>query len=99
MNIEVIEERANPLLNRKEIEAVIVYESGTPRRDEVREEVAKRYNVEKERVIIEKMESLFGANKARAHIHIYDSVEYARRYERRHVLRRHGLLEEVKQAG
>jgi small subunit ribosomal protein S24e len=94
MNLEVIDDRMNPLLNRREIEVVVIYESGTPKREEVREEIAKRYNVERERVIIEKMESLFGAKKARAHVHIYDSVEYVKKYERKH-----GLLEEVKQAG
>ena len=99
MNIEVIEDRVNPLLSRREVEAIIIYESGTPKREEVREEVAKKYNVEKERVIVEKMESLFGAKKARAHIHIYDSIEYAKKYERKHILKKHGLLEEVKQAG
>jgi len=99
MNIEVIEDRVNPLLSRREVEVIIIYESGTPKREEVREEVAKKYNVEKERVIVEKMESLFGARKARAHIHIYDSIEYAKKYERKHILKKHGLLEEVKQAG
>jgi small subunit ribosomal protein S24e len=99
MNLEIIEDRKNPLLGRREIEAIIIYESGTPKRDEVREEVAKRYNVEKERVIIEKMESLFGTKKARAHIHIYDSAGYVKMYERKHILKKHGLLEEVKQAG
>ncbi|MCF3653340.1 MAG: 30S ribosomal protein S24e [Aigarchaeota archaeon] len=99
MNLEIIKDRKNPLLGRREIEAIIIYESGTPKRDEVREEIAKRYNVEKERVIIEKMESLFGTRKARAHIHIYDSVEYAKMYERKQILKKHGLLVEVKQAG
>ncbi len=99
MNLEIIEDRKNPLLSRREIEAIIIYELGTPKREEVREEIAKKYNVEKERVIIEKMESLFGARKARAHIHIYDSAEYAKMYERKHILKKHGLLVEVKQAG
>ena len=99
MNLEIIEDRKNPLLGRREIEVIIIYESGTPKREEVREEIAKRYNVEKERVIIEKMESLFGAKKARVHIHIYDSAEYAKMYERKHILKKHGLLVEVKQAG
>lgn len=99
MNIEVMRERRNPLLNRRELDLMIAYESGTPKRDEVREEVSKKFGVEKDRIIIEKMESIFGANKAIAHVHIYDTVEHAKKYERRHILRRHGLLEEVKQAG
>ena len=99
MNLEVIQDRKNPLLNRRELDIIIAYESGTPKRDEVREEISKKFEVEKDRIIIEKMESLFGANKAKAHVHIYDTVEHAKKYERRHILKRHGLLEEVKQAG
>jgi len=46
------------------------------------------------------MESLFGTRSARAHVHIYDTVEDAKRYERKHILRRHGLImEEAKQVG
>jgi len=99
MNIEVIQDRKNPLLNRRELDLIITYESGTPKRDEVREEISKKFGVEKDRIIVEKMESLFGANKAKAHVHIYDTAEHAKRYERKHILRRHGLLEEVKQTG
>jgi len=99
MNLEIIQDRRNPLLNRRELDIIIIYESGTPKRDEVREEISKKLEVEKDRIIIEKMESLFGANKAKAHVHVYDTPEHAKRYERRHILRRHGLLEEVKQAG
>lgn len=100
MNLEIIQERNNPLLSRKELDLLIVYESSTPKRDEVRKAIAEKYGVEVERVIIEKMVSLFGARKARAHVHIYDTVEDAKKYERKHILRRHGLLEqEVKQVG
>jgi len=42
---------------------------------------------------------MFGMLKARAHIHIYDTVEDAKMYERRHILKRHGLLEEVEESG
>ena len=58
-----------------------------------------RDRVEVERVIVEKLESMFGALKAKAHIHIYETVEDAKRIERRHILRRHGLLEEVGKTG
>ena len=50
-------------------------------------------------MIVEKLESMFGMLKAKAHVHIYDTVEDAKRIERKHILRRHGLLEEVGKAG
>ena len=100
MKIEIVQDRDNPLLNRKELDIIITYESGTPKRDEVREELSKMLGAEKERIIIEKMESIFGLNKAKAHVHVYETAEHAKRYERKHILRRHGLLEEeVKQTG
>ncbi|MCD6126438.1 MAG: 30S ribosomal protein S24e [Thaumarchaeota archaeon] len=99
MNIEVRRDWMNKLLNRRELDLIISYESGTPRRDEVRKLIAEKYGVEIERVIVEKLESMFGTLKAKAHIHIYDTVEDAKRIERKHILRRHGLLEEVKKTG
>ncbi|MCD6341811.1 MAG: 30S ribosomal protein S24e [Thaumarchaeota archaeon] len=100
MNIEVIQDRKNPLLNRRELDLLIAYESSTPKREDVRNALSEKYGVEAERIIVEKMESLFGTNKARAHVHIYDTVDDAKKYERKHILRRHGLLaEEVKKVG
>ncbi len=100
MNIEVIQDRKNPLLNRRELDLTIHYESSTPKREDVRKALSEKYGVEVERIIIEKMESLFGTKKARAHVHIYDTIEDAKRYERKHILKRHGLImEEAKQVG
>ena len=99
MNIEIKRDWMNKLLNRRELDLIISYESSTPRRDEVRKLIAEKYGVEVERVIVEKLESMFGALKAKAHIHIYETVEDAKRIERRHILRRHGLLEEVGKTG
>jgi len=99
LNIEVKRDWMNKLLNRRELDLIISYESSTPRRDEVRKLIAEKYGVEVERVIVEKLESMFGALKAKAHIHIYETVEDAKRIERRHILRRHGLLEEVGKTG
>lgn len=96
MNFEVIQDRKNPLLNRRELDLLISYESSTPKRDEVRKMLSEKYGVEVERIIIEKMESIFGTRKAKAHIHIYDTVNDVKKYERRHVLKRHGLVAEAK---
>ncbi len=96
---EVKRDWFNKLLNRRELELIIEYESSTPRREEVREFVAKKYGAEKERIIVEKLESLFGTLKAKAHIHIYERPEDALAYERRHILKRHGLIQEAEQSG
>lgn len=99
MNLEIIQDRKNPLLNRRELDLLIHYEVSTPKRDDLRKYLAEKYGVEVERIIIEKMESIFGTRKARAHVHIYDTVEDAKKFERKHVLRRHGLIAEAKKVG
>ncbi len=97
---EVRRDWVNKLLKRRELELIIGYESSTPKRDEVRKFIADKYGVDLQKVIVEKLESLFGTLKAKAHIHIYETIEDAKRFERRHILKRHGLLEEeVKQGG
>lgn len=99
MNLEIIQDKKNPLLKRRELDLLIYYESSTPRRDDLRRALSEKYGVEIERIVVEKMESLFGARKMRAHVHIYDATEHAKRFERKHILNRHGLIAEVKRAG
>ncbi|MEM1584202.1 MAG: hypothetical protein QXF28_05890 [Nitrososphaerota archaeon] len=94
MKIEKIErDLYNKLLNRRELELIVSYESSTPKREEVREFVSERFDASIERVIVELIESVFGSRKARIHVHIYDDLEDARRFERRHVLKKHELIE------
>lgn len=98
--LEVKRDWYNKLLKRRELELIIGYESSTPKRDEVRKMISEQYDAPVERIIVEKLESLFGTLKARAHIHIYDNLEDAKRFERPHILKRHGLIEaEVKKGG
>jgi len=40
----------------------------------------------------EEIKSIFGSQKARIHAHIYDDVEYAKRFERKNVLKKHALI-------
>ena len=97
---EVLRDWENKLLKRRELELIIEYESSTPKRDDVRKLIGEKYEVEPERVIVEKIVSLFGTLKAKAHIHIYETVEDAMKIERKHILRRHGLIEvEAKKSG
>lgn len=90
---KVVKDQYNKLLNRRELELIISYESSTPKREEVRKFISEQYDISIERVIVEKIESIFGSRKARIHVHIYDDVEDARKFERKHVLKKHELIE------
>lgn len=94
MKIEKIEKDwYNRLLSRRELELIVSYESSTPKREEARKFLSEQFDASIERVIVEEIESVFGSRKARMHVHIYDDVEDARRFERRHILKKHELIE------
>ncbi|OYT41754.1 MAG: hypothetical protein B6U78_02575 [Candidatus Aenigmarchaeota archaeon ex4484_224] len=53
MEIEILKEWNNPLLERKELEILIKHPNqATPSKQMVIEEIAKKYNVEKDRILI-----------------------------------------------
>jgi len=93
MKIEKIEKDwYNKLLNRRELELTLTYQSSTPKREEVRKFISEQFDTPIEIVIVEEIKSIFGSQKARIHAHIYDNVEYAKRFERKHVLKKHALI-------
>ncbi len=74
MKIEVLTEKNNPLLDRKELVVAVADYDATPKRDELAGEVAKKSGCEKECVYVEKLAQGFGAKKARAFVHVYSSA-------------------------
>ena len=86
---EVVEEKYNPLINRKEITLIIYHiGKGTPQRKTVREKVAVAYGVEINRVYVRNILGEFGIGRSKAIVHVYDSVERARMFEPLHVIRK-----------
>ncbi len=86
---EVVEEKYNPLVNRKEITLAIYHiGKGTPQRKIMREKVATAYGVEINRVYIRNILGEFGIGRSKAIVHIYDSVERAKMFEPPHVIRK-----------
>jgi small subunit ribosomal protein S24e len=94
MEIKVVEERANPLLKRHEYRFEVTHPTGpTPKREEVRGELAKTIRAPKDRVIIERMHARFGTAVTRGEANVYDTAEAAKQITRGHILVRHGLKE------
>lgn len=99
MEIRILEERANPLLHRKEYRFEIAHPTvATPKRDEVRTELAKLVKAPKERVIVERMHARFGTAVSRGDANVYESVDALKKITREHILVRHGLKEKAAKA-
>ncbi|MGP8073134.1 MAG: 30S ribosomal protein S24e [Thermoplasmata archaeon] len=96
MEIRVLEEKANPLMKRREFAFEVSHATAaTPRREEVRGEFAKVVKAPKDRVIIERMRARYGTATTRGQAMVYDSADAAKAIVRDHILVRNGLKEKV----
>ncbi|MFY9716452.1 MAG: 30S ribosomal protein S24e [Thermoplasmata archaeon] len=99
MEIKILEERANPLLHRHEYRFEVAHSTAaTPKREEVRGELAKLVHVPKDRVIVERMHARFGTAVSRGDANIYDTTDALKKITREHILVRHGLKEKASKA-
>jgi small subunit ribosomal protein S24e len=73
MNIE--KDFNNRLLKRRELNVAIEYEGNTPSREEIRSGVADKYNMNKECMLVIKVEQLYGTNTVNAIVHEYADKE------------------------
>ncbi len=89
MEIDMQSKQENKLLNRLELRFKIIHEKEkTPLRTAVRDHIASKFNVGKDRVIVDHMHSVFGKGETWAYVKIYNSKEDAEKYERPHILKR-----------
>ncbi|MCD6275701.1 MAG: 30S ribosomal protein S24e [Thermoplasmata archaeon] len=94
MELKIIEKRENPLLHRLEVQFEVVHiKDKTPTREDVRNLLAANLNAEKNRVVLERMHTSFGAPVTRGFAKIYESVEHALKTEPEYVLLRNKLIE------
>ncbi|CAG0886448.1 unnamed protein product [Cyprideis torosa] len=89
----------NRLLQRKQM-VVDVYHPGTasPRKTTVREYLAKMYKTAPDVIFCFGFRTNFGGGKTTGFALIYDNMDYAKRFEPKHRLARHGVIE-IKRSG
>lgn len=94
MDVQIVDQKSNPLLHRSELRFLIAHPTGpTPKRDEVRTELAKMVRVPKERLVIEWMHAKFGTAESVGEAAAYDSKEALEAVVREHILVRNQLKE------
>lgn len=95
--IEILRQVENPVMERTEVNFRVIHEDeATPKRDEIKELLAGMLKVNKKNIIVEKMSHEFGKQQTNGNARVYKNVETARKYERKHILKRNGALEENK---
>ncbi len=91
---EVVEEKYNPLIKRKEV-ILVVHHVGkpTPMRFILRNAVANAFGVELPRVYVTRIHTEYGIGRSHVHVHIYDTKERALQFEPQYIIERNGGVE------
>lgn len=93
--IEIESEKENKLLNRRELTLRLVHTGeSTPTRKTVREKVAELTGFNKGQVIVDSIKTEFGKNEVKVFAKLYNNKEDVLEYERKHILKRNGLIGE-----
>jgi len=95
MEIEILNEKENPLLNRKEIKFRILYEGATPRIKEVRKKLISVLNSKDKLTIVDSIRSTFGGRVAGGYAKVYKDEE-SMKVEPRHRIKKNFGVEEKK---
>ncbi|MEM4506394.1 MAG: 30S ribosomal protein S24e [Ignisphaera sp.] len=91
-SITIMNESVNRLLKRIELDLYIDHVfGGTPSRSLLKNVIANLYNVPEENVIVKNIKSRYGIGTSMAHIHVYSDINYMKRVELKHILRRNNV--------
>jgi small subunit ribosomal protein S24e len=98
MEIEVLNERENPLLERREIRFRVSYPGlGVPARQEVRNKLVALFDSKKELTVLDRMKPEYGRNSAVGYVKVYETPE-AMKVESGHKMKRNFQPKEKKPA-
>jgi small subunit ribosomal protein S24e len=99
MDVEIVSKKDNPLLERTDVSFRITHpKEKTPQRSAVRDRLAAELGGKKEGIIITRMRSRFGRSVTEGTAKAYKSADAAKNTEVPHLLKRHGLSGEKKEA-
>lgn len=86
LKCQVMNERVNPLLGRREIEFIVHHKNaGTPSRYSIREYFSLNFNIPLEQVYVYSIDTRFGCGISRGIVHIYDTNDVAAKIVPTHI--------------
>ncbi len=88
MDIQVIQEKNNPMLNRREIVFKVTYDEATPSRKSIVDRIAATMNSKQGLVIIDNIKTEFGKREGIGYAKIYENADRVKQVERPHIIER-----------
>ncbi|WP_292319324.1 30S ribosomal protein S24e [Caldisphaera sp.] len=89
--LEVLSENENKLFERIEIRGLVYHElKSTPSRIAIRKAVSQAYNKDISSVFVKSIQTSYGQGLSNVHIHVYNTPEFAKKYEMKYIVERNG---------
>ena len=90
MKIEILRERENKPLARKEVDFRVDHAgAGTPSRADIRAKIVAQFDADKDSVVIKSLDTKFGAGMTEGSARIYSDPDQMKRIELNHIVKRH----------
>jgi ribosomal protein S24E len=90
MKIEILNERENKPLARKEVDFKVDHAGAvTPSRADIRAKIVAQFDADSSAVIIKTLDTKFGAGITEGTARIYSDLEQMKRIELDHIVKRH----------
>lgn len=100
MDIELVERKQNPVLKRTEVRFRALHPgAATPKREEVREQLAAQLNAKKLQVVVDEMNSRFGRGETLGTARVYEDVESLAATEPEYLIKRNNLQDSIPKKG
>ncbi|WP_292460522.1 30S ribosomal protein S24e [Methanothermococcus sp.] len=97
MEIEIISDRVNPLLNRREVKFIVKYEGATPSIKDVKMKLIAMLNANKDMVVINSLNQEFGKMESTGYVKVYNDEKMMNLIEKKSVLEKNKIEEEKKE--
>ena len=97
MEINIINEKENKAINRKEINFEINYTQAPPKKVAARKELSKLIKSDENLILIRKMSNAFGKRKMVCIAHIYPDEKILKKFEPEYLIKRIKVTEEPKE--
>jgi len=88
LDIQVVSEKSNPILKRREISFKVIHDEATPSRKSIVERLAATQNSKVGLVFVDGLKTEFGKRETIGYAKIYETEERAKQIERAHIIER-----------
>jgi len=88
LDIQVLSEKNNPILKRREISFKVIHDEATPTRKSIVERLAATQNSKVGLVFVDGLKTEFGKRETIGYAKIYETEERAKEIERAHIIER-----------